>query len=198
MEIKQFTERDIKEATELAYPVWGEEHAKNGGQEFGLLMCEYIIRYGWYGERYALKIVQEGKMVGCILAGNINQKNGYNEWLDSVLPTLTTSQQEEALALRDYFVHTSPKVYRHMKADDDLYLSFFISSVKGCGKILLNEMIKLAKADGYKNLYLWTDSSCNHEFYRRNGFTLVIEFKNDDWDKDNADYLTYIYRKEII
>ncbi|MCM1302426.1 MAG: hypothetical protein NC226_12005 [Bacteroides cellulosilyticus] len=197
MELLKFTETDIKEAAEVAYPVWGVEHAENGGKEFGLFMCEYIIRYGWYGEKYALKIVENGKMVGAILAGNINQKNGYNEWLDSMLPTLSASQQEEALALRAYFGHTSPKVCKHMNADEDLYLSFFISSVKGGGKILLAEMLKLAKSDGYKNIYLWTDSSCNHEYYRRNDFTLVSQFKNDDWDKENADYLTYIYKKVI-
>ena len=45
MKIQIFTEEDIREAAHLAYPVWGEGHAANGqGEEFGLLMCEYIIR----------------------------------------------------------------------------------------------------------------------------------------------------------
>lgn len=197
MKIELFKEVDIKEAAELAFPVWGEEHARNGGREFGLLMCEYIIRYGWYGEKYALKIVEDGKMLGCILAGNIRQDSGYNKWLDGVLPTLNESQQKEALALRAYFGHTSPKVHKHMNADEDLYLSFFISSAKGCGKILQEKIVEKAKADGYRNLFLWTDSSCDHGYYSHNGFSLVSEFKNEDWDADNADYLTYIYRKGI-
>ena len=135
MKIEIFTEEDIREAAHLAYPIWGEGHAANGqGEEFGLLMCEYIIRYGWYGAPYAFKITDEGKMVGCILAGNIEQDNGYNEWLDSIMPSFNEQQREEALALREYFGKTSPKVYRHMRADKDLYLSFFISAVQGCGK----------------------------------------------------------------
>ena len=77
MKIDFFTEEDIREAALLAYPVWGEEHAANGqGKEFGLLMCEYIVRYGWYGTPYAFKITDGDKMVGCILAGNITQDNG--------------------------------------------------------------------------------------------------------------------------
>lgn len=123
------------------------------GKEFGLLMCEYIIRYGWYGAPFAFKITDEGKMVGCILAGNINQDNGYNEWLDTMMPTFNEQQREEALALRDYFGKTSPKVYRHMRADKDLYLSFFISAVQGCGKWLLAEIVALAKSEGYESLY---------------------------------------------
>ena len=100
MIIERFTEEDIREAAHLSYPVWGEGHAANGqGEEFGLLMCEYIIRYGWYGAPFAFKITDEGKMVGCILAGNINQDNGYNEWLDTMMPTFNEQQREEALAL---------------------------------------------------------------------------------------------------
>lgn len=98
-------------------------------------MCEYIIRYEWYGAPFAFKITDEGKMVGCILAGNIEQDNGYNEWLDSVMPSFNEQQHEEAEALREYFGKTSPKVYRYMRADKDLYLSFFISAVEGCGKV---------------------------------------------------------------
>ncbi len=39
-----------------------------------------------------------------------------------------------------------------MKADDDLYLSFFISPVKRCKKPLLVEMMKHVKAGDYKNI----------------------------------------------
>lgn len=54
MTIEKFTEADISEAALLAYPVWGVGHAANGqGEAFGLLMCEYIVRYGWYGAPYA-------------------------------------------------------------------------------------------------------------------------------------------------
>lgn len=198
MTIEKFTEKDIREAAVLAYPVWGEEHAANGkGKAFGLLMCEYIIRYGWYGAPYAFKTMDGDRMTGCILAGNITQKNGYNEWLDSIMPMFNERQREEALSLRNYFGMTSPKVYRHMNAMRDLYLSFFISSVPGCGKRLLAEIVTLAKANGYENLYLWTDSSCNHAYYAHHGFEKVAQFKSDEWATDSEDYLTYIYRKRI-
>lgn len=199
MKIEQFTEKDIREASVLAYPVWGVGHAANGqGEEFGLLMCEYIVRYGWYGAPYAFKMVDdEGRMVACVLAGKITQKNGYNEWLETLMPAFNEKQSEEALALRDYFDTTGPKVYERMKAEEDLYLSFFISSVPGCGKQLLAEVIKLAKDEGFKNLYLWTDSSCNHSYYAHHSFEKVAEFKSDEWETDNNDYLTYIYKKVI-
>ena len=84
-----------------------------------------------------------------------------------------------------------------MRADKDLYLSFFISSVQGCGKRLLAEIVALAKSEGYESLFLWTDSSCNHGYYAHHGFEMVAEFKSDEWKTDSDDYLTYIYRKSF-
>lgn len=199
MKIEIFTEEDIKGAAELAYPIWGIGHADSGrGKEFGVLMCEYIVRYGWYGAPYAFKMVDDsGKMLACILAGKITQKNGYDDWLETQMPTFNANQKEEAQLLRSYFRTTGPKVYAKMTAEKDLYLSFFISSVPGCGKLLLRRVVELAVSEGYKNLYLWTDSSCNHDYYAHHQFEKVEEFKSDEWKIDSNDYLTYIYKKTI-
>lgn len=199
MKIEKFTESDIQEAAQLAYPVWGVGHADDGqGEEFGLLMCEYIVRYGWYGAPYAFKVTVNGKMVACILAGNIKQENGYNKWLDTLLPGFNENQKKEALALKDYFINTGSKVYQNMIADKDLYLSFFISSIPGCGKMLLAEVIALAKSEGYESMYLWTDSSCSHSYYAHHGFDLVSSFKSGEWATDTEEYLTFIYRKSLV
>lgn len=199
MKIEQFTESDIHEAAQLAYPVWGVGHADGGnGPAFGLLMCEYIVRYGWYGAPYAFKMVdKEGKMVACILAGDHTVKNGYNKWLDVQMPAFNEQQRNEAVTLRAYFDRTAPKVYEHMTAGKDLYLSFFISAIPGCGKQLLAEMMRVAASNGYKTMYLWTDSSCNHDYYAHHSFEKVAAFKSDEWKTDYNDYLTYIYKKII-
>lgn len=199
MKIEQFTEADINEAAQLAYPVWGIGHADNGrGREFGLLMCQYIVRYGWYGAPYAFKMVDDqGKMVACLLAGDFTADNGYNKWLEPLMPTFNATQLAEATSLQAYFDRTSPKVYKHMIKGKDLYLSFFISSVQGCGKQLLAKLMDLAKSNGYSAVYLWTDSSCDHEYYAHHHFEKVAEFKSDEWKTYSDEYLTYIYRKAI-
>ncbi len=78
--------------------------------------------------------------------------------------------------MREYFDRIGPKVYSQMNPETDLYLSFFISSIHGCGKCLLAEVISLAQSEGYNNLYLWTDSSCNHGYYAHHGFEKTAEF----------------------
>ena len=103
-----------------------------------LLMCEYIIRYGWYGAPFAFKITDEGKMAGCILAGNINQDNGYNEWLDAMMPTFNVQQREgyESLYLwtdsscnHGYYAHHGFEMVAEFKSDEwktdsDDYLTY--------------------------------------------------------------------------
>jgi len=69
--------------------------------------------------------------------------------------------------------------------------------VQGCGKRLLAEVVASAKSEGYESLYLWTDSSCSHDYYAHHGFEMVAEFKSDEWKTDANDYLTYIYKKMI-
>lgn len=199
MKIEKFTQADIPSAAQLAYPVWGVGHADGGqGRDFGMLMCQYIVRYGWYGAPFALKVVDdEGNMLACILAGDHTVDNRYNDWLDALMPTFNESQRAEATALRAYFEKNSPRVYEHMTRGRDLYLSFFISSVPGCGKMLLAELMRLAAAEGYETMYLWTDSSCNHTYYAHHRFEKVAEFKSDEWKTDHTDYLTYIYKKVV-
>lgn len=161
-------------------------------------MCEYIVRYGWYGAPYAFKIIDdEGKMVASVLAGKHTVDNGYNKWLEKQMLDFDENQMKEATALKTYFDNTAPKVYRHMIAGKDLYLSYFYSVVPGCGKILLGEVMKLAKSEGYDAMYLWTDSSCDHKYYAHNGFVKVDEFESNEWKCDDNDYLTYIYKKVI-
>ena len=87
--------------------------------------------------------------------------------------------------MREYFIDTAKKVYCHMTAGRDLYLAFFISAVPGCGKMLLNEFSQKAKADGYENMYLWTDSSCDHNYYDHHHFEKVAEFKSGEWEADD-------------
>lgn len=199
MRIVEFTADDIREASALAYPIWGVGHAGGGnGEEFGMLMCEYIVRYGWYGAPYAFKVVDdEGKMLACILAGNHTIDNGYNEWLEKYMPSFDGRQCAEAVALRAYFVTTASKVHEHMTDGKSLYLSFFLSSVPGCGKLLLAELMRVASDEGYESLFLWTDSSCDHDYYAHHGFEKIVEFKSEEWKSDNDDYMTYIYSKQI-
>ena len=46
-------------------------------------------------------------------------------------------------------------------------------------------------------LYLWTDSSCNWQYYPKHGFEFVGEAKVPEFSTDEEEYTNQIYRKHI-
>ena len=62
-------------------------------------------------------------------------------------------------------------------SEDDLMMGLFISTQKGGGKMLLSKLKKTAINNGIKNIYLWTDTTCDFDYYQKNNFTLVKEFE---------------------
>ena len=50
---------------------------------------------------------------------------------------------------------------------------------------------------GIEWLYLWTDSSCNWQYYPKHGFEFVGEGKVPEFSTDKEEYTNQIYRKHI-
>ena len=87
---------------------------------------------------------------------------------------------------------------RAFMQDDDIQLTLYISRKKGCGSKLLNELCEQLRAQGWKNLYLWTDCECDWEWYTDHGYELVSKDVYEPFtEEDGEDYLTYIFRKEL-
>jgi Acetyltransferase (GNAT) family. len=82
-------------------------------------------------------------------------------------------------------------------SNGEVKLSLFISNQKGCGKKLLQEMMDKFRHRDLRHLYLWTDTSCTHEYYPQHGFTLVSQFLSEVYDSYAPGYTTYIYKKGI-
>ena len=87
---------------------------------------------------------------------------------------------------------------RAFMKDDDIQLTLYISRKKGCGSKLLNELCDRLRAQGWKNLYLWTDCECDWEWYIDHGYELVAKDIYEPFtEQDGEDYLTYIFKKAL-
>ena len=60
--------------------------------------------------------------------------------------------------------------------------------------MLLSKLVETAKENGIKNIYLWTDTTCDYDYYQKNKFTLVKEIENQ---VNNKKINTLIFKKEI-
>ena len=196
MQMQGFTAKDIQEATLLADKIWEDEYV-NFDKKFAQTMAEYIIRCSFLNEELALKITDNGIMNACILASEKNDIGNYAEWLKAQYKHMNEKELARAKAMHAYFSNVSEKVHNAMN-EDDLYLGLFVSNQAGCGKILMQEIINLAKAKNLKNMYLWTDTTCDFDYYEKHNYILVDTISNRHLQNDYADYITYIYRKSII
>ena len=72
---------------------------------------------------------------------------------------------------------------------------------KGIGKKLLNEIFRLAKNDGMKNIFILSDESCNYRFYEHMGCKKVYEtiIENREYGKLNGKICerAFIYEKQL-
>ena len=109
---------------------------------------------------------------------------------------MTDHELERFRLLADYMLEVDGKTVQCM-SDGEVKLSLFISNQKGCGKLLLQEMMDEFLHRDLRHLYLWTDTSCTHEYYPQHGFTLVGQFLSEVYDSYAPGYTTYIYKKGI-
>ena len=63
----------------------------------------------------------------------------------------------------------------------------------------------MAKSEDYENLYLWTDSSCDHGYYAHHDFEKVAKFKSDEWKTDDTNtfymliyFAVYFYKENKL
>ncbi len=87
---------------------------------------------------------------------------------------------------------------RAFMQEDDIQLTLYISRKKGCGSKLLNELCNQLRAQGWKNLYLWTDCECDWEWYTDHDYELVSKDVYGPFsEEDGKDYLTFIFKKAL-
>ncbi len=171
MKIEKFTNDDFAKAAPLAAGAWGDFYADER-QWFIDAVAEYILR------------------------NFHDDKADVSQWRENIEAQMTDHELERFRLLADYMLEVDGKTVQCM-SDGEVKLSLFISNQKGCGKLLLQEMMDEFLHRDLRHLYLWTDTSCTHEYYPQHGFTLVGQFLSEVYDSYAPGYTTYIYKKGI-
>lgn len=83
----------------------------------------------------------------------------------------------------------------HYIKERDVKVSFFISNTKGAGTMLLDYFTEHCKLKDINYIYLWTDSTCNHSFYPKKGFSLFFEDKEGFASTATDRFSTMFYKK---
>lgn len=160
------------------------------------LDVEFIVRHNIFYNEFALQLVQEKKLQAVAFAARKEEKNNALQWLEENRENLSAKEAESLQRVVEYLEHMDAKTCSVMEKDD-IRLTLFASNQRGCGNLILQQLEERLRRAGFKAMYLWTDSDCNHQWYPKHGFTLVESEVNENFSTPQRDFLTYIFRKEL-
>ncbi len=196
MQIKPFEEKYIPYLVETVKALWG---VPNGTEEFNTVDVEFIVRNNIYKNDMALELVQDNEILAAAFGAEKGEHNTAKQWLDAQINTGNFSENERiSLALVSEYLTAMDEQTLSYMGKEDVKLSLFISRYKGKGKIILNELVKKFSQKGFKNMYLWTDCTCNWQYYQDHDYELIEKAKYEKFSTDDGyDFLTYIYKKAL-
>ncbi len=189
-----FEEKNIPLIVDAVMPLWRPSF---GSENFRRTSVEYIVRKNIWQNRYRFELLDKDN---AFLAAAFLERRGdvctSDEWLETAFIDFKPEYKDYILRNRTYLCRMDDATLSFMN-EGDIKLSLFVSTKPGAGSVLLNSVLKMLKAEGWKNVYLWTDCECNWQWYERHGFTLLAEESYEPFSTADFDFKTYIFRKEI-
>lgn len=196
MVIKQFTQDRIGHVAKMAARVWGKEQGAHSS-EVARIFCQHLTRYSLYSVDLAFQAEDEDGLQAIAFAWLPGDTNDAALWLRSQFPNMTKEGQQTLLTNECYLTRTDAELQSKM-VPNSAKLSFFISQKPGYGTPVLNVLIERLRVRGIEWLYLWTDCTCNWQYYPKHGYELIGQGIAPEFSTANEDYVYRMYRKRII
>ena len=183
-------------STEVSMMEWDAGVSEKPSHKKQDLDVEFIVRHNIFYNEFALQLVQGEELQAVAFAARKEEKNNALQWLAENSQNLSVKEQRSLQQVVDYLEHMDAKTCSFMEKDD-IRLSLFASSQRGCGGVILSQLEAVLGRAGFKSMYLWTDSDCNHQWYPNHGFTLVESECNETFSTPEKNFMTYIFRKKL-
>ena len=196
MVIKQFTQEGIDLVAKMAAGVWGKEQGAHSS-EVARIFCQHLTRYSLYSADLAFQAEDEEGLQAIAFAWLPGDTNDAALWLRRQFPNMTKEEQQTLLTNERYLTRTDAELQSKMVANS-AKLSFFISQKTGYGTPVLNALTERLRERGIEWLYLWTDCTCNWQYYPKHGYELIGQGIAPEFSTANEDYVYRMYRKRII
>ena len=192
--IEAFQFQNLPLLVDVVEPLW---HPPVGSAEFKRFNVEYIVRNNIWENDYCFQLVDEGNE---ILSASFFARKGDSSLVEEWFTRESQQFPKEwlsASAMSKTFLTMMDECTFNLMDDDDIKLSLFISRRPGAGSIILEKICEKLRAEGWKNLYLWTDCECNWQWYLNHGFTLVKEDIYEPFSDEHEDYKTWIFKRKL-
>lgn len=192
MIIRNFEDKDIEQASKIAYLVWGDLYTSES-QELQKLIYDFMIEYYDLNRKYSFSICDKDFKAFLLASLKNDINNSQKDYRHKILKLRNEKEQKIAFELLEYLEHCGQEV-KTIMSDDDIMLNLFISCQKGCGKLLLEKLSEVCKSHNIKNIYLWTDTTCDYSYYKKNSFDII---KETSTIVNSKNIKTIIYKKTL-
>jgi len=198
-EIQSFDMKNIPLMLEVVVPMWSPPVEDMGFRRF---YVENIIRRNYFENDLHYQLMESStdgtsQFTAMTFFARKTDICKAEDWF-SLESKKYPRELLRSTSLGKSYIELMDEKTRAFMQDDDIQLTLYISRKKGCGSKLLNELCEQLRAQGWKNLYLWTDCECDWEWYTDHGYELVSKDVYDPFtEEDGEDYLTFIFRKEL-
>lgn len=204
---RELKKKDYPEIENLIVNSFGLNHYLT--DEVALSYMKHAYLQGCLAEQTFCRIAElNGKVVGVIM-GKANNQYKIGHHIIPFCAALWHNLRMELVAkrngfnIKDYqYLH---KIYHDFLKESpvqyDGTLSLFAVDAKcrgfGVGTTLLNKMEEYYRSCGVKKIYLYTDSTCNTNFYDRHGFLRAAQ-KDLSMKQDNKPLQLNVFLYEKI
>lgn len=194
MRVRNFCDQDIIQATSMSLAAWHDE-MPDEHEAFKQFIYEYIVRYYDINRRFSFSYANANDEAEAVLLSGFKHDAGNSsQWFEKESRRFSTRERQIALKYKQYLDHNGRITKSHANRSD-LLLNLFISRQKGGGKALLQHLDNICRQCGLRNLYLWSDATCNLAYYAHNGFRKVAQFYNRILLEEPLN--TIIYKKTV-
>ncbi|MBQ4496295.1 MAG: hypothetical protein II973_02200 [Spirochaetaceae bacterium] len=199
--LETFDMKNIPFVLDVVTPLWSPSV---GDDDFKRFDVEYIIRNNIFENEYNFELVKNaggadatgGAFLAAAFFARKGDINRASEWF-AEKSVKYSDELKVASELSRAYIELMDKQTFGLMNSDDIKLSLFVSRERGAGAAILDAACSRLRAEGWKNLYLWTDCDCNWRWYEKHGFTLVRQSSYEPFSSPDEPYKTYIFKKPI-
>ena len=194
--LEPFKIENLPLVVDVVAPLW---FPPVGDDVFKRFNVEYIVRNNICENDYRFQLVDENAQNEILSAAFFARKGDYSiveEWFSRESKRFPEEWLAASGMSKTYLTMMDERTLVIMN-DDDIKLSLFVSRKPGAGSQILEKSCEKLRAEGWKNLYLWTDCDCNWQWYINHGFTIVQEDIYEPFSREHQDYKTWIFKRKL-
>ncbi len=175
MELCKFSEGLLNQGGDATMELWKGEMPVPQGMERTLY--HFLVRYYYIPESpYNFAVLDGRRLRGFLLAAPAAMPERHDSAREWILPHLTNDARKAFFKEYWDYVNSNSAAEKQAALPGEVLLLLFGSLQRGCGRRMMEAFESECRKNGVASYLLWTDETCDFEYYRRNRFAEVANF----------------------